>query len=118
MTIKQEIMQPQQGQSWSGLIDSPYTPHDGRWHDRRHHIESCASADELLKVVAGSLFMKIEPDSGLGIDHREVRYVFNVAVLQAMVIATYKRELVQAGKEMMNGNTSVLLPDLMRRYCE
>lgn len=97
------------------VSDNTYAPDDGRWHHRAHIFESCASADELLRLyeVKDSLFFPV-----LTLDRKAPKkFVLNVATMQAMAICTYKREIIEAGKELREGKTSLLLPDLIHKYC-
>jgi hypothetical protein len=38
--------------------------------------------------------------------------------MQAIVLRTYQNESVEAGKEMVDGKMTVMLPQLIHKYCE
>jgi hypothetical protein len=38
--------------------------------------------------------------------------------MQAIVLPTYQNEIVEAGKEMVDVKMSVMLPQLIHKYCE
>lgn len=99
----------------SQVPEGTYAPDDGRWHHRAHVFESCTSANELLRLyeVKDSLFFPV-----LTLDRKAPKkFVLNIATMQAMAICTYKRETIEAGKELRDGKISVLLAEPIHKYC-
>lgn len=88
---------------------------DGRWHQRMHAYEEGALAEALLATAKPNIFWTIKQKENRTTPKK---CVLSVATMQAMVVRTYQRDIVEAGKEMMDGKTSVLLSQLLRGYCE
>ncbi|KAK4628932.1 hypothetical protein CLAFUW4_08143 [Fulvia fulva] len=87
---------------------------DGRWHHKPHVYEYNKASARLLQTAKPNLFGTIcQKDRS-----RPKKCVLNVATMQAIVIRTYQREIVEAGREMTDGKTSVLLPQLLHKYCD
>jgi len=88
---------------------------DGRWHQETHAYEDNAAIDGLLGAAKRNLFWTIKQKND-----REApkKCVLNIATMQAMVVRTYQRDIVEAGREMMDGKVSIMLPQLLHRYCK
>jgi hypothetical protein len=87
---------------------------DGRWHSKPHVFEYNKASSRLLQTAQPHLFGKILQKNRSG----PQKCVLNVATMQAIVLRTYQNEIVEAGKEMLDGKVSVMLPQLIHKYCE
>jgi hypothetical protein len=87
---------------------------DGRWHSKPHVFEYNKASTRLLQTAQRHLFGRILQKDCLG----PKNCVLNVATMQAIVLRTYQNEIVEAGKEMVDGKMSVMLPQLIHKYCE
>ncbi|KAK5126614.1 hypothetical protein LTR85_009548 [Meristemomyces frigidus] len=93
--------------------DYDFLQNDGRWHQKPHVYEYNRSSARLLQKAKPNLFYTL-----LQKDRQAPKKcVLNVATMQSMVIQTYQREIIEAGKELLDGQMSVMLPQLMHNYC-
>ncbi|KAM0715714.1 hypothetical protein Q7P37_009214 [Cladosporium fusiforme] len=112
--IEGESRAPRLVPGWPGSSDRCMAPHDARRHEGSHAFDSGDTAEDLLNAVRPSLFFTLPISDSTS----PQRYVLNVATMQAVALGTCKRKIVEAGKEMIkDGKTSVLLPELLHRYC-
>ncbi|KAK4545412.1 hypothetical protein LTR36_002762 [Oleoguttula mirabilis] len=90
-----------------------FLQNDGRWHRKPHVYEYNQSSARLLHKANPNLFYTL-----LQKDRKAPKKcVLNVATMQSIVIQTYQREITEAGKELLDGQMSVMLPQLLHNYC-
>ena len=87
-------------------VDYDFLNQDGRWHSKPHVFEYNQASSRLLQTAQPHLFGKILQKDRSG----PKKCVLNVATMQAIVLRTYQSEIIEAGKEMLDGKMSVMLP--------